>query len=386
MLTVRFHCYSLVYFEKERRNEKMSNISQTQITRIIAEEKFYKSIKIFLKICQIFCVAPIDLHLLTKSIKINRWIKFCHYSWSFIMLTSILTSTYFQYSEFDSNMFGFLTRILYIGEYISGIVNSTIIIIGCNYQRNCYHQYFQRFISIDCRLHLSGGNSDLIYNGLKIFLYKFLLIYFLFFGCVVVTDFMYNRMDVKSFFRSSTVYSLPNIISALVLSEYVLLLNALRQRYGQIIKILSELPREKPIAMAISTISSKLLKPNDYPFIQCTIENVRLICLELADLQSDINSSFGLLIITTIVSGFIILSTQFYALYTFTEHLQDDDIWLIWYTILWIILHGGKSFFILYFNNGVQNEVCYIHLSILQLCLFGILQFESIHSISNENN
>lgn len=250
------------------------------------------------------------------------------------------------------------------------MLNSTIIIIGCHYQINFYRMYIHRLTLIDWQLHTCGGT--LSYLSTRRFLRKILLTCSIFFCCVFITDFMYNQMDVKSFFRSSTVYSVPNIISVLALSEYIALLFSIRERYRKIIEILLLLPTNENCSMNHLKIKEKIKIFNIFPVQRpklprildqtlsaSTLDTLRIVCLDLTDLYLDVNSSFGILIISTVVSTFLILSIQFYAIYVIMEDLQENDPWLTFYTGLWIVLHGGKSFFVLYYNNAVNNEVGY---------------------------
>lgn len=329
------------------------------------EQKFYNSICSFMHTCQLFCAAPLNLQLIPKPLNHKtkcreKLVRFVHMAWCIIVLFSILISTYFQYSEFDSNMLSFLTRILYFGEYISGMLNSTIIIVGCHCQMGRYRDYFRRLISIDWKINTAGGKTS--YLSTRKFLQQLLFGYFLFFVAVIVTDFMYNRMEAKSFLRSSTVYSIPNGISVLALSEYFFLLFCLRERYRQIIDVLAWLPQVHQwqmnhLPMNEASQSRKWQRVHEPWLPEATMEAMRQVCLDLTGLHSEINASFGVLIITTVVSTFLILSIQFYALYTFMENLQEENTWLTVYTVLWIVLHWGKSFFILYFNNAVNKEV-----------------------------
>lgn len=351
----------------------MTAAQNAQKGQSLFEERFCNAIKPFLCVCQFFCAAPLNPKLIPKPLnhvttRREKLTRFVHIIWCIVMLTCILTSTYFQYSEFDSNVLSFLTRILYFGEYISGMLNSAIIIIGCHYQLRWYRNYFRRLIEIDWKIHISGGK--VCYLSTRLFHRRLLIGYLGFFCCVITTDFMYNRMDPKSFFRSSTVYSIPNIISIMALSEYFTMLFCLKERYRRVIDVLTLLPNDcgwqighSPMKDKLNVLQivplhpRKLCRMYDISLFESTIETLRQVCLDLTELYLDVNSSYGILIITTVVSTFLILSIQFYALYTFTENLQENDMWLIVYTGLWIILHGGKSFFVLYYNNAVNKEV-----------------------------
>lgn len=120
--------------------ERNTVFSKNQIN--VFETKFYNSVRPFLIICQCFGCAPIHLSFetlrnLPKSNLSRRELlkSILHFVWFSILLVCITTSTYFQYSEFDTANIPFIARILYLGEYISGIFNSSLIVLGCHYQR-----------------------------------------------------------------------------------------------------------------------------------------------------------------------------------------------------------------------------------------------------------
>lgn len=356
-------------------NTKKKFIAQKDSSFDTIEDKFFASVKYFLLICQCFCAAPIHLTLYanqkcsSKKLSIrNVALSIVHFGWSSIVLGAIITSTYFQYSEFDSDNLPFMTRILYFSEYISGIFNTTLIILGCYYQRHRYTLYFEAFIKNYTILISSGSKCD--FEKIREFLKRVLIAYLIFFSCVIITDFMYNRLVAKSFFRSSTVYSIPNIISVLALTQYILLLHLLCNCYTKICDILTQLPDKYNQQWATEFSSRTFIcesrnsirsKNDDFARIglncEIILEDLRLLCLDLTKINKFINSSFGLLVISTIISTFVILSIQFYSFYTISEGYQEHDFWLSIYTALWIVLHGGKTFLILLFNHFVNEKV-----------------------------
>lgn len=49
------------------------------------------------------------------------------------------------------------------------------------------------------------------------------------------------------------------------------------------------------------------------------------------------------------------------------EHLQRDDIWLTMYTVMRVILHGGKTFFILMSNQSIKMAKSSVASAVYQL-------------------
>lgn len=374
----RRRCHKNILSTNNRQPVKSSETMQIpQIQELHQFEiDFFKCLRIFLVVCQCCGAAPIYLSFVNFSSLSSAPTKrsyreslkcFLHYAWCTFVLCAIIGATYIQYEQFDSenNIIMFLTRILYFSEYISGILSTAFIFVGCHYQRNRYGDYFRRFSRTFLKLGTFG--ADINFVETKKIINQFLFGYLAFFGCVILTDFMYNRFCLRTFFRSSAVYSLPNIIAAMALAEYFLLLNLLTQCYAEIRLILQGISsaESEPCAqiqldifqLELSRLHKSLLSQRPFRGHEKKVEQLRLLCLELNQLHYEITASFGLLIISTIVSAFIILSIQFYTFYTIFEGFLSKDTWLIIYTLLWTILHGGKTFLILLSNQLVQDEV-----------------------------
>lgn len=117
-------------------------------------------IKPFIFFCQIFCTAPPCLEFSKEIFKIRdvyhlnckqRLISYLHHIWSIFVTVSVCLATYYQHTQFDFAM-GFLTKTLYIGEYVFAAFNVVLIIVGCNYQRRNYFYFFDQLIQIDMEL------------------------------------------------------------------------------------------------------------------------------------------------------------------------------------------------------------------------------------------
>lgn len=348
---------------------QISRLSDKRLHRF--EFNFYKSLRLFLILCQCCGAAPIRLsfcNFSSSSVTAKRsyrdlFMSLVHYACWTLALCSIISATYFQFKEFDSENVMFLTRIFYFGEYISGVTNATLIFIGCQYQRNRYGEYFRHFSQMFLRLATFGVAVDIV--STKKFLKRLLFAYLAFFGLVFFVAFELNEFDLKAFLRVNTVYTIPNIIAAMALAEYFLLLDLLTQCYAKIGIILTEFingngccahNQTNIFQRELNHIQKLVIRSGCMSDGQ-KIEQLRLMYLELNQLHHEINASFGLLIISTMVSTFIVMSIQFYTFYTIIEGYSNKNAWLTVITFLWVILHGGKIFLILLFNQFVSDEV-----------------------------
>lgn len=341
-------------------------LKQKMASQKFLEELFYKSIQPFVIICQIFGCAPLNDSIYKpntafKKVK-NLTQSILQAIWSLLLLVLITVSTYFQASIFDSNL-AFLTRVLYRLEYIFGIFNTALIIYGSHFKKKHFLNILKNLIILEADL--SEMEEIPNYNFIRIFFKKSIYSYSLFFIAVFVVDFNYNKFQILPFLRSSTVYTVPNILSLLSITQYCGILYCIQYKYKKINLCLMKLSKTCTIksqgkfivkSNLITVVSSGIVKSKMSENYVENIEHLRKIHSSLSILTDDVNESFGILIISVLAASFSILSIQFYALYKMFD-FDDLDTFLFLYTILWILLHAGKVAIILYGNNGLSNEV-----------------------------
>lgn len=326
------------------------------------EKEFYKSFETFLRLSQIFCAAPIKLDFLSESSILKTFDKvlsITHLMYGFFICSCVCTATYLQHKHFDLEM-GFLSRVLYMGEYIIGTVNLLLVILACQYQRRFYVTFFRRLVNVDINLQKCGVQPN--YATTKRYLKRSLIAYASFFVCVIFIDFFYNEMRADSFVRSSTVYTIPNVVSTLALTQYSAVLHYIRDKLKTINAILMQLIMNNSFKEHQQMINNKLniisvLSMNSgQSGTDRILNNMRKQHAELSRLTEKLNNCFGILIVLTLLAAYIILSTQFYAFYKMSEGFEETEVWLSLYTVLWVILHSGKVLLILYPIHDVTDE------------------------------
>lgn len=360
------------------------NSKSTLLFKLQLEKHFQDSIKTLIILCQVFGAAPVNLSISSSSLsycstmlqgKLTiQFNNFLHLAWCLLMFSGIVIAIYSQSSESDVSQ-RFITRVLYIGVYLFTILNTSIIMIGCQYQRHMYGQFVSRLIDIDIGLQSCGGRTN--FCTLKNFIRRILLVT----GCLILSvmcvDLMYNHYIIRDFLRSITIYILPTTTALLALIEYLSLLHVLKERYAEINFILKRLSVETAdrssasykndfkrysvltIRRDVSAIQSNNKLHNtliNLPY-ETVLECLRKVHQDLHIICIAINESFGILLITTVITTFLILCTQLYAFYTFSEVVDTVNIYLFVYTVLWLILHAGKLYMLLLNNHQVVQQV-----------------------------
>lgn len=320
------------------------------------EKDFRESFQYLVLVNQMFCAAPINLRSIEPKC-FDSIVSAGHLIYGFIICGTVCFATYLQHKHFDASI-GFLTSVLYMGEYIIGTFNLLLIIVGCQYQKRFYKIFFTRLINVDINLQKCGVQPNL--ETTRIYLKRSLILYGIFLFAVILVDFLYNDMKVDSFARSSTVYTVPNIVSILALTQYSSVLHFIRDKFRTINEVIVRLITNR--SFNDLTINHKLNIISVLSLHTGQNGSARVLTIlrkqhsELTRLVELLNTCFGLLIVLTLIAAYIILSIQFYAFYRMTEGFDENDIWLTLYTCLWVLLHGGKVLLILYPNNDISDE------------------------------
>lgn len=323
-----------------------------------SEELFRSSIRILIFLCQIFGVAPVPIPFnRSQIIESFRWkiLRIFHRIWCAMIIIGITASFYFQHVNYNTiSQYSQIKVLLHIGEYISIISTCVACVIGSQIQRNFYSQYFQQFIEIDSKLAECGSRIN--FKNLKKFIIKCVAICFLF-EIVMVSVFAKSFFgEEHSIVRNITLYVIPHIMVLLALIKYCSLLYAIQERCHHISlmlkKISIDLLFKKEYRQTQTITHRTMTKDKICQKINC----LRVVFLDISKLTTDISGSFGILIISILVSTFLILSTEFFAFYEFVEQ-SAPDLYVPCLSVLWIIFYGGRIIFILRMNHAVNIEV-----------------------------
>ncbi|KAH8407610.1 hypothetical protein KR222_008045, partial [Zaprionus bogoriensis] len=161
---------------------------------------------------------------------------------------------------------------------------------------------------------------------------QLLLVLLLAGSCVPIACFFCRLNPWKTLINLST-YVLPNVLSGISLIPYYTLLQGAARRLHSVTQALRAGSVERAALQQLRWQHAQLLQ-----FVRA------------------LNRTFGVSILCVYVSSFINFNTNLFLAY---KNVADPDVeeWAWWtYVILWIGMHFGKMFIILYFNNSVQRE------------------------------
>uniref|UniRef100_A0A182T1F9 Gustatory receptor n=1 Tax=Anopheles maculatus TaxID=74869 RepID=A0A182T1F9_9DIPT len=325
--------------------------------------EFQQSTHRLLRVCQIFGTVPWEVTLFTCDSKpLSCWtvwlVRTSNVLYSLFLMTGVMVATVLQHVEFDRHM-PFMTRMLYISEYImeNGVV--MMVLIGCHYQRRCYGRFSTQLLTIAIDVSLCGGTVD--FHRIETIFNRLVACVMLFFAGVLMVDFLYNEQMFWSFVRSSAIYTLSNLINVLGLVQYAYVLYFVFFFYYDMNRLLQSYAHHfrAQDKRYVRRVGSEIVLPSGalYDYAQL-IDILRRTHLQLSALMEQVNGCFGVLIVSTTTASFVVLSLQFFAIYqaTTVRSWTMTDTYLLVYTVLWIVLHAAKVLMILYPCHLVQRE------------------------------
>lgn len=346
--------------------------------RLSLERNLASTLNRYILISQFFGAVPVNLSIKQSigpgsiaSTRINRLKTWTHYIWSMFIILLICSSIYSRYIR-ESNKIS-VANLLDLSEYVFNTGNVIIIMIGCNYQNNCYSQYFNEIIAIDIKLKRCGGKLHPC--SLKRFLRIYSMAVSILFILTVINDCLYRQFVFFNIVRGLAVYVLPNIISTLCIMQYFCVLYVLRERFGQIVTILQGFLDEyrsmlgkdynsKSRVLTVKTLGTNIKSTNvdNDKFFSCLshkeiLNSLRGIFHELTVIYLNINRSFGIFIVSLATSAFVIICQELYTFYRLAETSDNLNVYEAIYSVLWVTLHYGRVFGILYRNSMVDREV-----------------------------
>lgn len=335
----------------------------------------YAELKILFITSQFFGAAPPVLNfpeVLLGAKDENPWyrrlIKVADWLWSFILIAVILTATQFYQSStvFSTESFSFLTRTIYMGEYVFAISMSIVSIIGGNILHRKYYVILEMMIEVDLILLRLGVKPK--YTQMRRFITAFLIIVFciMFVHVVIVLD--HNYWDVLTTIFMVTIFTLPNIPWTLCLVQFIVVMAHLHHNYVGINSILAAIANDKRNGEGIS--SKERLFLNIFMKIEgekClngadtvwgkVIESLRHLHASVGKIVEQLTNCFGFFLCGTIFTGFLTLIVEFFQIYRAKEGLIEYRFHQYFYSSLWIIIFGGRILAVLYASDMVSCAV-----------------------------
>lgn len=340
--------------------EKMNLISNDvkfSTFRRNVEKEFYNSFKNFLWMNQMFCTVPVKLDLLETS---SKWkmkiLSGLHMFYGLLICVCVSVATFWQHDQFNTSI-GFLTTVLFMTEYIFGLISLLLVIIGCHYQKKYYKIFFERLINVDLNLQKCGVQPN--FDSTATYIRRCMFVFTIFFSIVVAVD-KFSHTD--SFIIRSAVYSIPNMVTTLALMQYSTVLDYIQDKLKTINAVLQQLATSNKFMDHQHIVNNKLNIISVFSMnvgqngTDKILNILRKQHAELSRLMELLNRCFGLLIILTMIVAYVALLSQFFEFYKMTVGIDNVITWLTAYTTLWMVLQCGKVTLVLRSTDDFSEE------------------------------
>lgn len=305
------------------------NLNLTQQLHVCNSEQLRDELQLLLLCCVITGGAPIAvfprLHGRCFDVLQQCWLILL-YAWLCYAAYIELVQSSLRISELEHKFYCF--------ESLTYLIHVPCIMLLSVRWRQKIGGVFHRIARYD----LASGYVEKRL-GIRRFLYYHLLVVLLFTVCCIPIGLCFCNFNICKTLINLSTYVLPNILSGISLIPYYTLLRGVAQRLHSLREALNGELRCGLLTHRVG------------------LQQLRWQHAQLLHFTKIINQTFGVSILCVYVSSFINFNTNLFLGY---KNVEDPDVeqWAWWsYVILWISLHFGKMFVILYFNNAVQQEV-----------------------------
>lgn len=346
--------------ESVRKMDLIINDVKLSNYRKNVEKEFYNSFKIFFWTNQFFCTIPLDLNLLQSPPGLKmKILSRLHLVYGLLICACVSVATFWQHQQFDTSI-GFLTGVLYMGEYIFGTITVLLVIVGCHYHKKSYKIFFDRLVKVDLNLQKCGVQPN--FDSTLAYMKRCLIAFTIFFTIVTIVDALSNDPRADSYILSSSVYTIPNMVTSLALIQYAIAFHYIQDKLRTINAILKRLATNKKFMDHQSLVNNKLDIISVFSMNIGQNGNYKILNIlrkqhaELSRLVEVLCKAFGEVIILTFLVAYAALSSQLYEIYRISVGFDNVLSWFTGYTVLWVILNCGKVIVILYPANVFTDE------------------------------
>lgn len=316
-----------------------------------------------LLVAQLFGATPINLFQLhPKSSCRTVWFRITnmlHICWSAAVFATIIAGMVEVYRLI---LFKWRTMELCLSlcEQASSLLNCAIAIVGGHLQRHKFALFWQQMQELDAKLcaayQISDADQRAKDSRLSVFLRFQFALQVLLCANTIVVILVYADFDAAKCAAASVTFVLPNVILVLTMTQYNGLLYFVRERIDVIVADLVQARRQLRRAsnrlMSSDAVSTYALL---IASVHARIGLAQRMYRELCVFESATHRAFGVLMVSTMLSSFFVVTIELYQFYVLVS--ERFSIIALVHSIDWTLLHFGKLFLVLYLCTMVGNAV-----------------------------
>jgi len=289
-----------------------------------------------------------------------RWI---HSLWCLFLLLYIWIGSICKLKEFRLDM-PTIEKLLYLMEFPGNM--STIAILVYYAVLNSPRSY-----EVELQIHrlirgLEAKAIHIVYKKQGQRTLHLMVTVIVFHGLCTVMDIVYNyNFDFWTSLYSNSVYNLPALMMSLGILQYALPLHLLCLLLEQMRISIEDLKlRQRP-----SRDITKLDAGYESAFAvlvdaggetSLLIEEMRSTCNRIDLIHKQLLSRFGLFLLLNMINSLISFCVELYLLFDFFDNPVWEESMLLVYRLLWLVMHGGRIWFILAVHEQILEQVIII--------------------------
>ncbi|KAH8290214.1 hypothetical protein KR054_001109 [Drosophila jambulina] len=302
---------------------------------------------------------------------ILRWI---HSMWCLLLLLYIWTNSIRRCVEFKGEM-PTIEKILYLLEFpgnmsVIGFLTFYSIINNSSLQEVEFE--IHRLIG-----RLNKKEVQLIHKRQDQRTLKLVVTSLIFHGLCAVVDVITCNFEFWTTWMSNSIYNLPGLMMSLGLLQYALPLHSLWLLLDEIRRGLEELKWQQRPPVGITKLDARYESAfaalvDAGGGYSAMLEEMRSTCNYLDLLHKKLLSRFGIFLLLNFANSLASFCVELYLVFQFFENPQLEESMLLIYRLLWLLMHGGRIWFIMAVNEEILEKKCQLFRLIneLEVCSF----------------
>ncbi|KAH8263912.1 hypothetical protein KR038_004408 [Drosophila bunnanda] len=302
---------------------------------------------------------------------IHQWI---HSLWCLLLLIYIWTNSIRRCVEFKGEM-ATIEKILYLLEFPGNMSVIGYLTFHAIVSRSSLQE-------VEVEIHrlikrLDDKTVQLIYKKQDQRTLYLMVTFIIFHGLCAVVDIITCKFEFWTTWTSNSIYNLPGVMMSLGLLQYALPLNFLWLLFDETRKGLQELKWQQRPPGGITKLDARYESAfavlvdagGGYSVL---LEEMRSTCNHLDLLHGKLLSRFGIFLLLNLANSLASLCVEVYLVFNFFENPQLEESVLLIYRLLWLLMHGGRIWFIMAVNAHILEKKCQLFRLIneLEVCSF----------------
>ncbi|XP_017024513.1 putative gustatory receptor 59e [Drosophila kikkawai] len=192
---------------------------------------------------------------------------------------------------------------------------------------------------------------------------QLMVISIIFHGLCAVVDIITCKFEFWTTWISNSIYNLPGLMMSLGLLQYALPLHFLWLLLDEIRRALEELKWQQRPPGGITKLDARYesafaVLVDAGGGYSVRLEEMRSTCHHLDLLHKKLLSRFGTFLILNFANSLASFCVELYLVFNFFENPQLEESVLLIYRLLWLLMHGGRIWFIMAVNEQILEKKC----------------------------